>query len=138
MAWLAGEQPGILRPRSVRSLDLGAAGGVAFACTDGAALADGSWVFSAVAEDREGSYDDGPCVAAAIGVCSSDDALVSLEAIEPARKIEGIEASVSAGSALLTLVTDADDPDEPAALGTTSIVLQPPAARSARSEAARP
>jgi hypothetical protein len=124
MAWLAGEGPGVLQPRSVRGVDLGAASGVAFAFTDGAALDDGSWVFSAVAEDRDGSYDDGPCVAAAVGVCSGDDVLVSLETIAPRRKIEGIEARVSGAVALLSLVTDADDPGQPAALGTTSIGLR--------------
>ena len=111
-------RPGALPACSVRSVDLGVADGIAFAFTDGAALADGSWVFSAVAEDRDDSYDDGPCVAAAIGVCGSDDVVRSLELLEPTRKVEGIEASVVGTTAFLTLVTDADDPDHAAELGT--------------------
>ena len=126
MAWLAGRRPGALRAWSVRSVDLGAASGVAFAFTDGAALADGTWVFSAVAEDRDDSYDDGPCVAAAIGVCGSDDVVSSLELLEPTRKVEGIEARVVGTTAFLTLVTDADDPDRPAELGTTRVELRGP------------
>ncbi len=101
-------------------------GGVPFAFTDGAALGDGSWVFSAVAEDRDDSYDDGPCVAAAIGICGSDDARRSFELLEPTRKIEGIEASVNGATALLSLVTDADDPDGAAELGIARIRLEVP------------
>ena len=126
MAWLAGRRPGALPACSVRSVDLGVADGIAFAFTDGAALADGSWVFSAVAEDRDDSYDDGPCVAAAIGVCGSDDVVRSLELLEPTRKVEGIEARVVGTTAFLTLVTDADDPDHAAELGTTRVELGGP------------
>ena len=126
MAWLAGRRPGALPACSVRSVDLGVADGIAFAFTDGAALADGSWVFSAVAEDRDDSYDDGPCVAAAIGVCGSDDVVRSLELLEPTRKVEGIEARVVGTTAFLTLVTDADDPDHAAELGTTRVELRGP------------
>ncbi len=123
VAWLAGRRPGALRAWSVRSVDLGAASGVAFAFTDGAALSDGSWVFSAVAEDRDDSYDDGPCVAAGIGLCGPDDVVRSFEPLEPLRKVEGIEASVVGATAFLRLVTDADDPDRAAELGTTRIDL---------------
>ena len=126
MAWLAGRRPGALPACSVRRVDLGAANGIAFAFTDGAALADGAWVFSAVAEDRDDSYDDGPCVAAAIGVCGSDDVVRSLELLEPTRKVEGIEASQVGTAVFLTLVTDADDPDHPAELGTTQVELRGP------------
>ena len=80
------------RPRSVRRLRPRRGDGVAFAFTDGAALPDGSWVFSAVAEARDNSFDDGPCVASAIGVCDGDDALRFIETLAPKRKVEGIEA----------------------------------------------
>jgi hypothetical protein len=121
MAWLAGRRPGALRACSVRRVDLGAVNGVAFAFTDGAALAGGSWVFSAVAEDRDDSYDDGPCVAAGIGICGSDDVVRSFERLVPTRKIEGIEASEVGTTALLRLVTDADDPDRAAELLATRV-----------------
>ena len=123
-AWLAGRRPGALPASSVRRVDLGAADSIAFGFTDGAALADGTWVFSAVAENRDDSYADGPCVAAGIGVCSSDDVVRSFEWLAPTRKIEGIEASVIGTTAILSLVTDADDPDQAAELGTTRIELR--------------
>ena len=121
MAWLAGRRPGALRACSVRRVDLGAVNGVAFAFTDGAALPGGSWVFSAVAEDRDDSYDDGPCVAAGIGICGSDDRVRSFERLVPTRKVEGIEANVIGTTALLRLVTDADDPDRAAELLETRV-----------------
>ena len=77
--WLGGRRRRAPRPTSVRSVDLGAVDGVDFAFTDGAALADGSWAFSAVAEARDNSVDDGPCVASAIGVCDGDDKLLFIE-----------------------------------------------------------
>jgi hypothetical protein len=45
---------------------------------------------------------------------------------------------VSGATAVFTLVTDADDPDRPAELGTVRLALRAPAARSARSAAAPP
>ena len=56
----------------VRHFDLGEAEGVPLGFTDGAALPDGRLVFSAVAERADDSYQDGPCVAAAIGVIGDD------------------------------------------------------------------
>jgi hypothetical protein len=121
VAWVEGSYTGLLTPRTIRHFDLGAAEGVPYAFTDGAALPDGSWVFSAVAENRGDSYDDGPCAGAAVGLCGSDDTLRWFEPLVPTRKIEGIEARVSGSTAMLSLVTDADEPSKPAELGTTSI-----------------
>ena len=107
----------------MRSCDLGGADGVAFAFTDGAALPDGSWVFSAVAEARDNSFDDGPCVASAIGVCDGDDAVRFIETLAPKRKVEGIEARRVGARLRLSVVTDADDPDQPAELGAVSFAF---------------
>ena len=123
LAWITGRRLAALIPRNVRSVYLGDASGVAFAFTDGAALPDGSWVFSAVAENRDDSYHDGPCVAAAIGICGDDDVLRSFELLSPLRKIEGIEVSVTGTTALLSLVTDADDPSRAAEFGTARVAL---------------
>lgn len=121
VAWIEGRRPGALRPLGIRSFDLGGIDGIPYAFTDGAALPDGSWVFSAVAEDRGNSYDDGRCAGAAIGLCRADDTLRSLEALVPTRKVEGIEACINGATAVLSLVTDADDPRHAAELGTTIV-----------------
>jgi len=46
-------------PLDIRPFDLGAIRGVPLCFTDGAALPDGRFVFTAVAEDTEDSYEDG-------------------------------------------------------------------------------
>lgn len=123
LTWLGGKSRGALRPRSVRRVDLGKADGVAFAFTDGAALPDGTWVFSAVAEARDNSVDDGPCVAAGVGVCDGDDTVRFFATLAPKRKVEGIEATRVGARVRLSVVTDADDPDRPAELGAVSLAF---------------
>ena len=106
--WLAREEHQQLpQPVHVTRFDLGSAGGVPFGFTDGTALTDGGWVFSAVAEDTTDSYADGACAASAIGWVSADGELQVVERISGAPKVEGIALSASGG---LLLVSDADDP----------------------------
>lgn len=121
MAWLSGA-PGVsLEPSSTREHDLGAVAGVPFGFTDGAALPDGSWLFSAVAERTDNSYDDGACLAAMIGIARSDGTLHAMRRLDPTRKIEGIEAQVAGGTVVVGMVTDADDPATPAEFGVTTL-----------------
>ncbi|MGZ5184310.1 MAG: DUF6929 family protein [Caldimonas sp.] len=120
-AWLRGATAAPLAPVAVAEADLGAADGVPLGFTDGAALADGSWLFSAVAERSDNSYDDGACVAAAIGVVRPDGSLGEIRRLEPTRKIEGIEARSVDGSIVVGMVTDADDPATPAEFGVTRL-----------------
>lgn len=119
MAWLGGAAAS-LQPSSIVECDLGRVDGVPLAFTDGAGLPDGSWLFSAVAEQTDNAYEDGACVAAAIGIAASDGTVQSMRRLTPTRKIEGIEAQVSGGKIVIGTVTDADDPAIPAELGTTT------------------
>ncbi|MEO5844143.1 MAG: hypothetical protein ABIQ33_04820, partial [Caldimonas sp.] len=123
LAWLDGHQRRAPLPRNVRNCDLGSAEGTPFGFTDGAALPDGTWVFSAVAEARDDAYQDGPCVATAIGVCDRDDKVRFIEKIAPKRKIEGVAARRVGARLRLSVVTDADDPDQPAELGAVSLAF---------------
>lgn len=108
-------------PMDIRDVDLGTIDGIPLCFTDGAALPDGSVVFTAVAEDATDSYEDGPCVGAAIGVLSADGHVCFLERLDPPHKIEGVEARVDGGILRLLLVTDADDAGIPAALYSAEI-----------------
>jgi hypothetical protein len=103
-------------PMEVRTYDLGAIDGAPLCFTDGAALPDGSIVFTAIAEAAANSYDDGPCNGAAIGVTNSAGELRFLERVEHGYKIEGVEARVDGSRVRLRLVTDADDAGVPAQL----------------------
>lgn len=96
-------------PRGVRWLDLGSVAGVALSITDAAALPDGRLVITAVAEQSMDSYEDGPCVAAAIAVLDRQGRILQLHRLEPTYKIEGIHAWLENGLIRMLLVTDADD-----------------------------
>ena len=120
MAWLNGASAS-LQPHSIIECALGAVDGVPLAFTDGAALPDGSWLFSAVAEQTDNSYDDGACLAAAIGIALSDGTVRSMQRLDPTRKIEGIEVQVAGGTVTVGMVTDADDPVIPAEFGMTTL-----------------
>lgn len=98
-------------PARVRIVDLGTIGGVPLGFTDGAALPDGRIVFSAVAENAEGTYLDGPCIGAAIGIIGTDGQVETLHRLEPTQKVEGVHATIHGDLIHLLMVTDADDAD---------------------------
>ncbi len=105
-----------------QSFDLGEIGGVPFGFTDGAALPDGTLVFSAVAEDTDDNYADGPCVGAVIGLIRHGK-LVVLRRLDKPHKVEGIHAEIEGKTIRLLLVTDADDASVPASLYSAELRL---------------
>lgn len=110
-----------IEPSANRRLNLGSIDGVPFCFTDAAGLPNGDMVFCAVAEDTDDAYRDGPCIGAAIGIIDSDGQLLSVQRLEHPYKVEGISARMDGDQLDLLLVTDADDPDIPAMLLSTSI-----------------
>ena len=105
-----------LEPLAIHTMDLGTAGGVPFSFTDAASLPNGEMLFTAVAEDTDDPYDDGPCAASAAGIIGADGTLRRLVPLDPPYKVEGVDARVEGGVIKLLLVTDADDPEIPAVL----------------------
>jgi hypothetical protein len=103
----------------VRTYDLGAVEGVPLAVTDAVALADGTVLVSAAAEDTPNPYDDGPVVGAALAVL--DDAEVrAVTALPELHKVEGLALRSATATGLEVLaVVDADDPEQP----STALVL---------------
>jgi hypothetical protein len=110
LPWLLGQSAAPLQATALRYYDLGAIAGVPLGFTDGAALAGGAWVFSAVAESVDDSYNDGACVGASIGMVDANGTLRSMRALAPSFKVEGIAAHLEGDALTLTMVTDADDP----------------------------
>lgn len=100
----------------VQIFDLGTIEGTPLSFTDGAALPDGRIVFSAVAENTEDTYLDGPCLGAAIGIIGTDGRVETMLRLEPTEKVEGLHATVEGDRINLLLVTDADDASVPAKL----------------------
>lgn len=99
-----------VKPTSIRRYSLGAIDGVGLGFTDGAALPDGSWVFSAVAENRDDSFADGPCSGSAVGVVTAYGDLLTIHRLVPSAKIEGIDVRVDDNRMTICMVTDSDDP----------------------------
>lgn len=112
-----------IKPSSIRRLDLGVLHGVPFSFTDAAVLSNGDMVFSAVAEDTEDAFRDGPCIGAAIGIADNSGNLRSLRRLERPHKIEGIHARSDGGRLDLLLVTDADNPEIPSVLFSTAMEI---------------
>jgi hypothetical protein len=75
---------------SVRHYELGKIDDAPLTFTDGCALGDGSVLFSAVAEQADDAYVDGPCRGAAVGAIGSDGRLRRIEYLDQPWKIEGI------------------------------------------------
>lgn len=110
-------------PATVRMVELDRVDGVPLGFTDGAVLPDGRIVFSAVAENTDDTYHDGPCIAAAIGIVGLDGQVQALELLQPVHKVEGIDARQDGAVIRLLLVTDADDRRMPGALFSASLAL---------------
>lgn len=110
-------------PARFLTVELGQVDGVPLGFTDGSALPDGRIVFSAVAENVDDTYHDGPCVAAAIGVIDVEGRLQGLERVDPVQKIEGVDARVDGAAIRLLLVTDGDDRSAAARLFSASFVV---------------
>jgi len=102
-------------------VDLGTIDGIPLGFTDGAALPDGTLVFTAVAEDSESNYEDGPSAGAVVGVADSDGRVHFLQRLDANYKVEGIDAQVEGDVIRLLLVTDADEANIPACLLTAAI-----------------
>jgi hypothetical protein len=118
---LNSERTGAIKPLAINPLDLGQVNGIPFSFTDATALAGGDIVFTAVAEDTDNTYDDGPCAGAAVGIVDNDGRLRSLCRLDQAHKVEGVSARVDGDVIRLLLVTDADDVDIPAGLFSATI-----------------
>jgi hypothetical protein len=113
---LGGVQRDVL-PRAVHTFDLGTSRGTPLAFTDGKALpaSHGGWLFSAAAEDRSNSYDDGACRGSVLGVVDRRGRLQQVWPMDTLLKVEGIDWRQEPGGSLAVfMVTDADDATQPA------------------------
>ena len=111
---------GVPPPRSalldITAFSLGSIAGVPLCFTDAAALPDGGFAFTAVAEDTDDSYADGACAGSAIGIVDGEDNVRALWRLEPSLKVEGIGVRPLRGGLEIRIVTDADDSTVPAQL----------------------
>jgi hypothetical protein len=113
-----------LPPLHITPVDLGTMAGVRLSFTDACGLPDGSWLFSAVAEDTADAYLDGAFMGAALGLATADGRILWQQPIEPACKVEGIHGEQIAGGLRVLCVTDADDRITPSQLLEVRIDVQ--------------
>jgi hypothetical protein len=112
-----------MTPSAIIEVDLGDVDGVPLCFSDAAPLPGIGCVFTAIAEDTDDSYIDGPCCGAAVGIMDADCRVRYLEQLSGAPKVEGVHAEVAGQLVQLWLVTDADDVDTPAQLLTADICI---------------
>lgn len=112
-----------LKPLAIHTLQLGVIDNVPLSFTDASVLPDGRWLFSAVAEDTDNAYADGPCAGAAVGLADADHRILWMKRVTPSYKIEGIDVRQTQSAGQVLLVTDADDPAMPARLLSATIQL---------------
>jgi hypothetical protein len=108
-------------PSAICAVALGEIKGIPLCFTDAAALPNGEFVFTAIAEDTEDNYNDGPCTGAAVGIADREGRLRCLYPLDRPHKIEGVDARVEGDVIRLLLVTDADDAAIPASLYSSTI-----------------
>ncbi len=115
-------------PLALHPMSLGECRGVPLSFSDACGLPDGRWLFTAVAEDTESSYEDGGFLGAAVGMAEfgrhgAVPRPLWIRPVRPSLKIEGVAAQMEAGALRLLFVTDADDGAMPAGLYEAAVLL---------------
>lgn len=118
----AGAAP-TLRGLQVRPMLLGDLDGVPLGLTDvadpaeGSALPNGEWLFSAAAEATDDAVNDGAVTGSVIGWADATGRVLRRWRVPGRLKVEGLDAHRAAdGRWWVAMVTDADDPAQPAPL----------------------
>ena len=113
--WLAAQGPAP-EAAAITRFDLGSIDGIPLSFTDGAALPDGRWLFSASAEDTTDPYLDGRCAGTVVGLVDAGGTIRSIERVALTVKVEGIAGTATGDSIELLMVTDGDDRRRPGLL----------------------
>lgn len=101
--------------RDIRHHQIGVIDNVPLGFSDVTCLPDGRLLALAVAEDTDDAYLDGATLGSCLCEFNADNDLARVTRLNIAEKVEGI-AVWSAEQKTLAFVTDADDPEKPAAL----------------------
>lgn len=109
--WLLDGASNVPIAQEIFPIDLGEVSGIPLTPTDGLALPDGRWLLSAVAENTDDSFLDGPCAGSALALLDATGELLALHLLEGAPKVEGIALFGASNIQTVLMVTDADDPE---------------------------
>jgi hypothetical protein len=107
------------KPLNIIEFELGELDGVSLGFTDATPLEDGGWLFSAAAEDRSDSFNDGQCKGSVIGRVSAKNRIITTRRLDKNYKVEGLAVQPRLNKKYtsnrnhpltICMVTDADDP----------------------------
>lgn len=116
LAAMRGKSVGAEVLAKVQDVDLGTVPGsqgpVRWTFTDLCPLGGGRSIFTAAAEDTDNPYEDGEIIGSALGVLEADGTVSFFRKVDQVVKLEGVAV---AGDTIY-LVTDSDNPEEPATL----------------------
>lgn len=114
---LESQRFGATRDPRIVDLDLGMRDGIPWSCTDLTVCDDGDLLASAVLEDTDDAYQDGPCLGSALIRLAPDGALRWHRQLDTLSKVEG----VAVDGDVVWLVSDADDRAVPSQLLRASL-----------------
>jgi hypothetical protein len=109
-----------IMPSTITKVDLGQIDGIPLCFTDATPLPDCSIVFTAVAENTDDNYHDGPCAGAAVGIVDKNGSHTAHQLDRP-HKIEGVHGAVDGDLIRLLLVTDLDNAEIPSELFSATL-----------------
>ena len=109
-----------IMPSTITKVDLGQIDGIPLCFTDATPLPDCSIVFTAVAENTDDNYHDGPCAGAAVGIVDKNGSH-TVHQLDRPHKIEGVHGAVDGDLIRLLLVTDHDNAEIPSELFSATL-----------------
>jgi len=114
---LASQRFAVTRAPRIVDLNLGRRDDVPWSCTDLTVCGDGDLLASAVLENTDDAYQDGPCLGSALARMAPDGALRWQQSLDTLSKVEG----VAVDGDVAWLVSDADDRSVPSQLLRASL-----------------
>lgn len=107
------------------AFDLGELEGATLTFSDASALGNGLLVFTASAEDSEGTSKNGAILGSVVGTIDTGGEVQRLRTIDRKYKVEGVHAVLDTGVLGMTFVCDQDDPEVPSPLLSATMPVEP-------------
>jgi Family of unknown function (DUF6929) len=110
--------------RRMLAFDLGELQGAALTFSDASALGGELLVFTASAEDTDGTHEKGAILGSVVGTINRGGEVRRLRTIDREYKVEGVHAVLDSGVITMTFVCDQDDPEAVSPLLSATMGLE--------------
>jgi uncharacterized protein DUF6929 len=110
--------------RRMLAFDLGELHGAALTFSDASALGGELLVFTASAEDTDGTHGNGAILGSVVGTIDRGGEVRRLRTIDRKHKVEGVHAVLDSGVITMTFVCDQDDPEAVSPLLSATMGLE--------------